>query len=67
MAENWITTAEAAELSGYHRKHILRLVRTGEVKARKFATVWQVSRIDLLAYVRKAEKLGEKRGPKRST
>jgi excisionase family DNA binding protein len=65
MAEDWLTTGQAAELSGYHRKHILRLVRAGNVKARKFGPVWQVSRADLLAYIRKAEKLGAKRGPKR--
>ncbi len=65
MAEDWITTAEAAELSGYHRKHILRLIIAGNVKARKFGPVWQVNRVSLLAYVRKAEKSGAKRGPKR--
>ena len=64
MAEDWITTAEAAELSGYHLVHIRRLIIAGRVKGRRFGQVWQVNRASLLAYVRKAEKFGEKRGPK---
>ena len=65
MAEDWLTTMEAAQLSGYHRDHILRLIEAGKVKARKFATVWQVDRHSLIAYMKQAEKLGKKRGPKR--
>jgi len=64
MSEDWITTVEAAQLSGYHRDHILRLIAAGKVKARKFAVVWQVDRHSLLAYIKDAEKLGKKRGPK---
>ncbi|HLE80275.1 MAG TPA: helix-turn-helix domain-containing protein [Dehalococcoidia bacterium] len=62
---DWITTGEAAQMTGYHLEHIRRLIRQGEIKARKFGPTWQVSRASLLAYVRKAEKLGAKRGPKR--
>ena len=64
MATNWITTREAAELSGYHQVHVLRLVRTGKIRARKWGIQWQVSRASVLAYVRKSEKSGAKRGPK---
>ena len=64
---DWITTAEAAELSGYHRDHILRLITNKQIKAQKFATVWQVDQVSLLAYLRKAKKLGAKRGPKMGT
>jgi len=64
MIEEWLTTAQAAELTGYHRDHILRLIAAGKVKARKFATVWQVDRYSLLAYEKEARNLGEKRGPK---
>ncbi len=31
----WITTAEAAELTGYSVKHLRRLIRRGRAKARK--------------------------------
>ena len=65
MAEEWLTVQQAAELSGYHPNYIRQIIRTGKVKARKFATVWQVSRTELIAYTRKTKKLGAKRGPKR--
>jgi excisionase family DNA binding protein len=64
MAQDWITTDEAAQLIGYTRRHVRRLVETGKVNGRRFGKVWQVSRSSLLAYLRRAEKLGEKRGPK---
>lgn len=64
-AEEWITVREAARLSGYHIESIRRLVHAGQIEARKFATVWQVSRKSLLAYVKRAEERGERRGPKR--
>ncbi len=64
MAQKWITTRAAAELGGYHPKHIPWLIRKRKIKARKFGNVWQIDRASLLAYVRKAEKAGEKRGPK---
>ena len=65
MANKWLTTPEARELTGYHINHIRRLVKTGRVKGRKVARDWLVSRADLLAYVRKIERTGRKRGPKR--
>ncbi len=61
---DWITTSEAAALSGYHPDYIRRLIRVGIVMGQKFGEVWQVDRVSLMAYVRKAEKLGRKRGPK---
>jgi hypothetical protein len=64
MVEDWITTAEAVDLSGYNPRHIQRLLRTGAIKGQKWGQQWQVSRASLLAYVRKVEKMGAKRGPK---
>lgn len=61
---DWITTSEAAELSSYSRKHVIRLIESKLVKGKRFGPIWQVDRVSLLAYVRKAEKLGLKRGPK---
>jgi excisionase family DNA binding protein len=66
MAE-WITTAEAAKISGYTVDYIRRLIRSGAVKGRKpWGRDWQVSKAGLLAHQRKAEKQGSKRGPKSS-
>jgi len=60
----WLTVNEAAKLSGYHPEHITRLIRDGEIKARKFSIVWMVNRESLLGYVKKARVWGKKRGRK---
>jgi len=65
MSNDWITTTEAAQLVGYHREHIRRLIADGKITAKKFGRDWQVSRSSLLTYVRRAEKFGAKRGPKK--
>ena len=64
MDDDWISTTEASKLSGYHPVHIRRLIRTKDVKAQKFATIWMVSRRSLLAYLGEQAKRGERRGPK---
>ena len=62
--DDWITTKEAAELSGYSMKHVRWLIISGKVDGQRFGRDWQISQVGLLAYIRKAEKLGAKRGPK---
>jgi excisionase family DNA binding protein len=65
MAEEWLTTAEAAELSGYHAEYIRQIIKAGKVQARKFGPVWQVSKQSLLDYLQAAREKGDKRwGPK---
>jgi excisionase family DNA binding protein len=65
MPDDWITTTEAAELSGYHPERIRELIRDGRIEARKFGTIWQVSQSSLLTYLKAAEKTDDKRwGPK---
>jgi excisionase family DNA binding protein len=66
MPKGYITTAEAAQLTGYNARHIQRLVREKKIKGIKWGIQWQVDRASLLAYVRTAEKHGAKRGPKTS-
>jgi len=61
---DWLTVNEAAKLSGYDPEYITRLIRQGEIKARKFSIVWQVNEESLLAYMAKAQAMGEKRGRK---
>ncbi len=61
MADEWITTREASEISGYHVNYIRQLVRVGAIRAQKFGTILQVDRRSLLAYVRNAEKSEDKR------
>ena len=65
MLEEWLTTEQAAELSGYHPNHIRRLVRSGEVEARKWGQAWQISRQSLLVYLEAANQSDDqRRGPK---
>lgn len=60
----WLTVNEAAKLSGYDPQHIRRLIRDGEIEARKFSIVWMVNRKSLLEYMKKAQTWGKKRGRK---
>lgn len=64
MAENWITTQEASELSGYRSDYLRTLIRQGLIRGRKYFVIWQVERKSLVAYLQGQEARGEKRGPK---
>ena len=62
---DWITTQEAAELSGYHPDHLRRLIRAGDIEGRKVSIVWLIKQQSLLQYIDRAERSGDKRrGPK---
>ena len=54
----WITTAEAAELTGYDLTHVRYLIRKGQVEGKKFGRDWMVNRDSALAYVEKMRRLG---------
>lgn len=63
--DDWITTHEAAELSGYHVNYLRRLIRREEIQARKISFLWFVNRQSLLDYMAHAKESGDKRrGPK---
>ena len=63
---DWITTTEAAELSGYHPDHLRELIRDGQIAAVKKGNAWWVDRKALVAYLKAAQKAEDKRrGPKR--
>jgi excisionase family DNA binding protein len=64
MPEEWLKTTEAAEISGYHPNHIRRLIRAGEIEARKWGAALMIHRQSLLDYLERAESQGGKRGPK---
>ena len=66
MDDDWITTAEASQICGYHSERIRELLRGGRVRGKKFGPTWQVSRKSLLSYLSKMGAKGDKRGPKRS-
>lgn len=65
MSEDWLTTKQASELSGYHLVYIRDLIRAGQVDGRKWGQSWQVSKSSLLAYLEAANQSDDKRrGPK---
>jgi len=68
MIDNeWLTTEQAAELSGYHVNHLRRLIRAGVIRAKKLSFLWLVHRQSLLDYMAQAEQSDDKRrGPKTS-
>lgn len=62
--DNWLTTQQAAELTGYTVFYIQDLAREGKVKAKKVSIVWLVERESLLNHVKQVRSQGEKPGPK---
>ena len=65
MSDKWLTTSEAAAISGYHPVYLRDLIRDGKIVGQKFGIVWQVSQQSLEAYILEAQKSEDKRrGPK---
>jgi hypothetical protein len=62
--DDWLTISEAVKASGYAPEHLRDLARLERIKGRKIATVWQISKKSLDAYLREQAKRGEKRGRK---
>jgi len=54
----WITTKEAADLTGYNLEYIRRMIRRGVIAAEKKGRDWWVDRASIEAYADKMEWLG---------
>jgi len=65
MAEEWITTKEAAELLSVTDTHVRYLLSQGKLEGRKFGHVWAVLRGSALSYLAHRPKPGPK--PKRDS
>lgn len=61
IADGWMTTDQAARLTGYARVTIWRLARTGRVRARKMGRDWLVEMDSLLAHKAQMDALGTRR------
>jgi len=55
MADDWITTNEAIELTRYNADYLRRLIRNEKVTAKKFGRTWMVSKSSLLDYLKLAQ------------
>ena len=64
MAQEWITSTEAAKISGYHPDYIRKLLQNGKIVGQKFGTVWQIDRASLEGYLARMKVKGQRRGPK---
>ena len=62
--ENWLTTKQAKELTGYTMVYLRRLANQRQVEARKVGRDWLIWRESLLAYRNRMNSLGrEKHNP----
>jgi excisionase family DNA binding protein len=57
----WITTQEAAEVSGFHPEYIRELARAGKIGASKKGRDWWIDRDVLKAYLDAMDTLGTKK------
>jgi len=64
MTENntlsdWITTTEAAELTGYASAYMRQLILRGRLPGKKIGRDWLLLRKDVLTHKQKMDKLGK--------
>jgi len=63
----WVTTAEAAELTGYSPVTLRQFVREGRINGRKRGRDWFLDRKSVLAYAEEMKRLGTaKHDPRRT-
>jgi excisionase family DNA binding protein len=55
---DWITTAEASRLTGYHVVHIRRLIKDSSIEGVKMGRDWIVNKAGILEYCEKMKLLG---------
>ena len=60
MATDWISTTEAAELSGYHPEYIRQLVRQGKIQAEQKSFRFWIDRDSLLHFLQETKKATRK-------
>ena len=57
----WITTEDAAQISGYHPEYVRRLAKAGKIGAEKKGRDWWIDRDKLREYLATVEALGTKK------
>lgn len=55
---DWITTAEAAELTGYAGAHLRLLIKRGRLQGVKRGGAWFLRREEVVAYAEEMKRLG---------
>ena len=54
----WLTTEEAADVSGYNVRYLRQLINEGKIRAIKRSRIFFVDRDSLLAYAAEMNRLG---------
>lgn len=54
----WITTKEAAALTGYNLEYIRQMIRRGVIRAEKRGRDWWVDRASIESYANEMKRLG---------
>ena len=54
----WITTKEAAELTGYTTAYFRQLIGRGRLHGRKLGRDWLLNKAEVLAYAEEMKRLG---------
>jgi excisionase family DNA binding protein len=57
-AEGWVTTTEAAEITGYSITYMRQLANRDRIEARKVGRDWLIERTSLLAFKAQMDRLG---------
>lgn len=54
----WVTTTEAAELTGYTPANFRKAIKRGRLPGQKIGRDWLLRRDDVLTYVERMQELG---------
>jgi excisionase family DNA binding protein len=54
----WITTAEAANLTGYTSRNILKAISKGQLRGVKRGSTWFLTKRDVQSYAEEMKRLG---------
>ena len=57
--ENYLTSAEVAELLGYHVEHVRSMARAGKLGALQFGRQWVFPKGEVVKYKRIVEEYGK--------
>jgi len=61
MTEEWITTNEAVDATGYSAEYLRQMARENKVETQKFAGRWLFNEDNLLDHKHKMDALGRKK------
>jgi excisionase family DNA binding protein len=61
VGDNWVTTGEAAELTGYSDAYVRWLANQGRIRAHKVGRDWLVNLEDVMSHKAQMDALGEQR------